>query len=858
MAIDNEKKSSRLLASRRYTHDTLASSQEAFTQVLDLGASEIYSETNLIPTSSLPFSGSTQQRGTEGVLKYYYRQKLTPSNLNNEVWFFRDPPGSDDGIGAQLIDDNQQTNFISPKYSVTALANANTEDSPSPGYNVKVFKSTSTNSGSLTNTSLVSSNDYEFDYKTGVLQFLSSTVDPSDSEYVYITAYQYVGKTLSEKVVTNEVVADSFTGTFVGALSSSVQIKDDVSGSLGTNANLIRSLTATSISESLGTNATLIRSLTATSISESLGTNATLIRSLTATSISESLGTNATLIRSLTATSISESFNEVSASFSGRVHSLEGTGVFTPTSISESLGDNANLIRSLTATSISESLGTNATLIRSLTATSISESLGTNATLIRSLTATSISESLGTNATLIRSLTATSISESFNTVSASLALETSESLAVIRNNTLISSSAQIADNISGSWQNKNFQLSSGTASFTAITASGNITASGLLFASASSAPTHTDSILAVVYDTSSGQFYYTGSYGSGGGNTFTAAEISGSATKDINELSASFALDTNVQNVSSSAVTASNLLVNESARIFGSFALNGVQLIEDVITVNSGSTKFGSGSFDTDVQLTTHEFTGSVFITGSDFKFNGVDVMASSFTPTSISESFNQASSSINTTITAVSNSLVTTVTAVSNSLVTTINGIESGTGVGFPFEGTAIITGSLTVSGGLANEDVTLFADVIPGNDDEYTLGTSGKKWNAVFATNTFFGGIHEINLETTGIGQLQAGTVLVSKAGQMVPCTQEADPLVMAIVATGSDYPIILGAEPVLVVGPVYEGDYIITSNVTGHGKAVNPSQIYSQQLFGKIIAQSLESKTEGGIIRAMIRKM
>jgi hypothetical protein len=43
---------------------------------------------------------------------------------------------------------------------------------------------------------IVSSNDYTFDYKTGVLQFNSSAVDPSDSQYVYMTAYQYVGTTL--------------------------------------------------------------------------------------------------------------------------------------------------------------------------------------------------------------------------------------------------------------------------------------------------------------------------------------------------------------------------------------------------------------------------------------------------------------------------------------------------------------------------------------------------------------------------------------------------------------------------------------------------------------------------------------
>ena len=35
MAIDKEKKSNRLLASRRYTHDTFTDAQESFTNVLD-------------------------------------------------------------------------------------------------------------------------------------------------------------------------------------------------------------------------------------------------------------------------------------------------------------------------------------------------------------------------------------------------------------------------------------------------------------------------------------------------------------------------------------------------------------------------------------------------------------------------------------------------------------------------------------------------------------------------------------------------------------------------------------------------------------------------------------------------------
>ena len=51
-----------------------------------------------------------------------------------------------------------------------------------------------------------------------------------------------------------------------------------------------------------------------------------------------------------------------------------------------------------------------------------------------------------------------------------------------------------------------------------LTVVGGISASGALFASASQPAAHSGSILAVVYDTGSGRFYYTGSYGAGGGS----------------------------------------------------------------------------------------------------------------------------------------------------------------------------------------------------------------------------------------------------------------------------------------------------------------------------------------------------
>jgi len=192
MAINLEKKSNRLLGNRRFTSADLNTAQEAFTNVLDLGADEIYTEAHLIPSSNLPFSGSTQSGETSGVLKYYFRQRLTRSNLANDVFFFMVPTGSTGGVTPQLIQDGQQGSFISPKYSLSSLANANTEDG-TPGYGVKVFKSTSTDSGSLSGGDIVSTNDYQFDYKTGVLQFESALASNLE---VYMSAYQYVGKTL--------------------------------------------------------------------------------------------------------------------------------------------------------------------------------------------------------------------------------------------------------------------------------------------------------------------------------------------------------------------------------------------------------------------------------------------------------------------------------------------------------------------------------------------------------------------------------------------------------------------------------------------------------------------------------------
>jgi len=193
--IDNTKKALRLLLGRRFTSDDLSIQQEAFTSTLDIRSADVYTEDHLIPSNNIPFSGSSQNTQTQnGVIKYYYRQQLTKSNLDTDVWFFLTPTGSNTGVTPQIINANQKTNFISSKYSSAELTNAGTEDI-SPGYNVVVYKSTSTNSGSFVGSDKVSINDYQFDYKTGVLQFDQNK--PTSTQKVFITAYQYIGKTLA-------------------------------------------------------------------------------------------------------------------------------------------------------------------------------------------------------------------------------------------------------------------------------------------------------------------------------------------------------------------------------------------------------------------------------------------------------------------------------------------------------------------------------------------------------------------------------------------------------------------------------------------------------------------------------------
>lgn len=84
-----------------------------------------------------------------------------------------------------------------------------------------------------------------------------------------------------------------------------------------------------------------------------------------------------------------------------------------------------------------------------------------------------------------------------------------------------------------------------------------------------------------------------------------------------------------------------------------------------------------------------------------------------------------------------------------------------------------------------------------------------------------------------------------------QLELCSEENDRLVMAVANTDGK-PIVLGAEPVKVLGPVVAGDLLVASDVPGH------AMVNNNPLPGTVIGQALEDLDGGsGVVKAMIRK-
>ena len=135
-------------------------------------------------------------------------------------------------------------------------------------------------------------------------------------------------------------------------------------------------------------------------------------------------------------------------------------------------------------------------------------------------------------------------------------------------------------------------------------------------------------------------------------------------------------------------------------------------------------------------------------------------------------------------------------------------------------------------------------------GSAPSYELDVSGTTRSTYYIGGAYL----EENASSSKLKFYSDGTILVmDEDGELKPCEKENDALVFGVSKKDFDSPVVLGAEPVLVTGPIKLGDYIVTSNKQGHGKAMK------EQNIGTIIAQAMESGDgESYNIKAMVRKM
>ena len=258
-------KSNRLLQSKRYTLADF-DSQEAYTSVLDLNASEIFTQTEALPTSSLPYSGSSQDGNfiTSGsganevnIARYYYQLELTPTEVVTSgkllTWFAisgsTSDIGYDNAVSPQVIQPTQMSSWISNKYLAPEDA-ANKAETPGqtpgsgiPGYNVYIRK------GEAGSAQKVDDNDIVFDYKTGILQWMNASNAPDSGNAtdnkMYLSGYQYVGQTLNEYISSGGGGGNEGSGIFIQtgsffATTNTLQI----TGSLSITPLTVNELTA--------------------------------------------------------------------------------------------------------------------------------------------------------------------------------------------------------------------------------------------------------------------------------------------------------------------------------------------------------------------------------------------------------------------------------------------------------------------------------------------------------------------------------------------------------------------------------------------------------------------------------------
>jgi hypothetical protein len=163
----------------------------------------------------------------------------------------------------------------------------------------------------------------------------------------------------------------------------------------------------------------------------------------------------------------------------------------------------------------------------------------------------------------------------------------------------------------------------------------------------------------------------------------------------------------------------------------------------------------------------------------------------------------------------------------------------------------------------GIDNNEIAAFGGPLylqhSGAGSRVEIGTGvvmGGNINMNGHSVTNCGALVEANLQTAEelsaqrIDRFEQGDVLCWGEGRLEKCSEAGSVLVVAV-ADANGKPIVIGAEPVKVLGPVHTGDLLVASNVPGYAMVAEGTPA-----LGTVIAKALEDfDGEQGLISAMI---
>jgi hypothetical protein len=169
------------------------------------------------------------------------------------------------------------------------------------------------------------------------------------------------------------------------------------------------------------------------------------------------------------------------------------------------------------------------------------------------------------------------------------------------------------------------------------------------------------------------------------------------------------------------------------------------------------------------------------------------------------------------------------------------------------------VTTGNLTVGAG----SITVGNIVNSNSNGVGNIGSSTTSFNTVFALSTS-AQYADLAENYVADAEYAPGTVVVFGGGEEITISSEAaDERVAGVISTNPAHlmnagqpglPVALrGRVPVMVIGPVFKGDSLVTSSTSGHAQSVGRDRSYAQAVFAK----ALETNVSPGekIITAVI---